>query len=237
MNTILFDLDGTLIPMDQDEFVNAYFGELVKKVAYLGYKKEELIPAVWKGTKAMSGNDGSCTNFDAFWNYFASVYGEGSRTHISVFDDFYSNEFDRAKKIVAFPCSRKAIIDDLKTKGYTLVLATNPLFPACAVETRLKWLDLKMDDFALVTHYENSCYCKPNPEYFRSILSLIGKTVSDCIMIGNNTFDDMKVSEIGMETYLVTDYLENAIEADIGTYKNGSFKQLEEYLRNLPPVK
>lgn len=236
MNSILFDLDGTLIPMEQEEFVSTYFRELVKKVLYLGYTKEDLIPTVWKGTKAMNENDGSRTNYDAFWDCFVSVYGEESRAHIPVFDDFYKNEFDRARKVVAFPCSRRQLIDGLKKKGYTLALASNPLFPACAVETRLKWLDLAVDDFSLITHYENSRWCKPNHEYFSSILSSIGKDASDCIMIGNSVFDDMGASEIGMETFLVTDYLENPTGADISKYQSGSFKQLEEYLASLPSI-
>ena len=41
--TILFDLDGTLLPMDQDEFVKAYFSKLAKKLAPLGYEPQKLI--------------------------------------------------------------------------------------------------------------------------------------------------------------------------------------------------
>ena len=31
ITTILFDLDGTLIPFDQEEFIKAYFYNLAKK--------------------------------------------------------------------------------------------------------------------------------------------------------------------------------------------------------------
>ncbi|MDD2504058.1 MAG: hypothetical protein PHG58_09485 [Clostridia bacterium] len=30
LDTILFDLDGTLLPMDMNEFIRIYFGELGK---------------------------------------------------------------------------------------------------------------------------------------------------------------------------------------------------------------
>ena len=33
IKAILFDLDGTLLPMDQDTFIKAYFGLLAKKLA------------------------------------------------------------------------------------------------------------------------------------------------------------------------------------------------------------
>jgi len=33
MNTVLFDLDGTLLPMDQEAFIRLYFGALTQKFA------------------------------------------------------------------------------------------------------------------------------------------------------------------------------------------------------------
>ena len=67
---ILFDLDGTLLPMDQDIFVKTYFGLLAKKLANYGYDPEKLIQSVWAGTGAMIKNDGSLSNEDRFWKVF-----------------------------------------------------------------------------------------------------------------------------------------------------------------------
>ena len=36
IKTILFDLDGTLLPMQQDEFTTEYFDGLSKKLAFYG---------------------------------------------------------------------------------------------------------------------------------------------------------------------------------------------------------
>ena len=60
IDTILFDLDGTLLPMDQDAFTEYYFKLLAGKMAPLGYEPKQLIAAVWDGTKAMVKNDGTC---------------------------------------------------------------------------------------------------------------------------------------------------------------------------------
>ena len=59
ITTVLFDLDGTLLPMDQDQFVKMYFGLLAKALA--PRDPEALIRGVWTGTKAMMTNDGSRT--------------------------------------------------------------------------------------------------------------------------------------------------------------------------------
>ena len=62
MKIVMFDLDGTLLPMDQDVFVKAYFSELCKKAAPFGYDPEKLIKGVWAGTGAMVKNNGAKTN-------------------------------------------------------------------------------------------------------------------------------------------------------------------------------
>ena len=43
IKAIFFDLDGTLLPMDQDVFIKAYFGALAKKLAPRGYAPDALI--------------------------------------------------------------------------------------------------------------------------------------------------------------------------------------------------
>lgn len=37
MNTVLFDLDGTLLPMDQEAFIRLYFGALSQKFEPYGF--------------------------------------------------------------------------------------------------------------------------------------------------------------------------------------------------------
>ncbi len=76
LKAVLFDLDGTLLPMDMDVFVNGYFKFLVKKMIPHGYEPDLLIKSVWKATGAMVANDGSCTNEEAFWKAFCGIYGE-----------------------------------------------------------------------------------------------------------------------------------------------------------------
>ena len=58
ITTILFDLDGTLLPMDQELFVKTYFKALAARVAPLGYEPQALLDAVWAGTAAMVKHPG-----------------------------------------------------------------------------------------------------------------------------------------------------------------------------------
>ena len=83
---MFFDLDGTLLPMDEKKFTECYFGLLCKKLAPLGYEAENLVKTVWGGTKLMVKNNGELSNEQVFWNCFSTVYGENAQKHKAVFD-------------------------------------------------------------------------------------------------------------------------------------------------------
>lgn len=225
ITTVLFDLDGTLLPMDIDTFTNVYFAELAKKAAAYGYTDAKaLVAAVWKGTKAMVQNDGTVDNCERFWATFAGEMGENSLSLRPHFDAFYANEFDRVKTSVGEnPLARRAI-DMLKQKGYEVVLATNPIFPLVGVQTRLSWLGLTAQDFSLVTSYENSKFCKPNPDYYREILQKIGKKPEECLMVGNDTAEDLAALTVGLDCYLVTDCMIHR-GGELPPVKQGSFEE------------
>ena len=111
-----------------------------------------------------------------------------------------------------------------------MVLATNPLFPAIATGKRMEWAGLKAADFELVTTFENSSYCKPNPAYYRQILQTIGETPENCIMVGNDVTEDMVARDLGMEVFLLTDCMINKENKDISQYPHGSFDALQQFL-------
>ena len=97
IKVVLFDLDGTLLPMDQEVFVKTYFGLLAQKLTPHGYQAEQLIGAIWKGTAAMIKNDGTKTNEAAFWDKFAEIYGENARKDEPYFEEFYRQDFDKVQ--------------------------------------------------------------------------------------------------------------------------------------------
>lgn len=236
LNTILFDLDGTLAPFLQDEFIHAYFKLLVRRLTPMGYDGEKLVKALWVGVEAMIQNDGSGTNRQIFWNVFTRELGVQALALESILDDFYAREFDGVRSVLREDVDRSGLIRSLREKGYGLVLATNPVFPAVAVETRLGWVGLTASDFDYVTTYENSRSSKPNPAYYQDILSHIGKQGAECLMIGNNPVDDMAARDAGLSVFLVTDCLENPGGLPVEDYPHGSFRELEAFLAELPQL-
>lgn len=223
IKTILFDLDGTLLPMDQDMFVKSYMTKLATKVAPLGYEAKAFMGAMWAGVESMIKNDGSITNETAFWNCFTNIFGKKSLDDIPVFDAFYQNEFQTVAKDCGYTPKAKELVDFLKRKGYRLVLATNPLFPAVATESRIRWAGLSLEDFEYYTTYENSSYCKPNLKYYEEILKHIDCKPEECMMVGNDVGEDMITETLGMKVFFLTDCLINKSNVDINQYPHGSF--------------
>lgn len=230
IKVVLFDLDGTLLPMDQDLFMKAYMGTMAKKLAPYGYEPETLGKGVWSGVKAMVLNDGSHTNEEAFWNTFASVLGEKVREDIPIFDEYYKNEFQTVKESCGYDERAKQIVMKLKEKGYRVVLATNPLFPSIATESRIRWAGLEPADFELFTTYEDYHFCKPNPKYYLEILEKLGVAPEECMMVGNDVTEDMMTKDMGMQVFLLTGSLINKENKDISVYPNGDFDELLRFI-------
>jgi len=230
IKVVLFDLDGTLLPMDQEEFMKAYMGTMAKKLAPYGYEPEKLAPAVWSGVKAMVVNDGTRTNEEAFWDTFCEVFGEKAREDAPIFEDYYRNEFQTVKNSCGYDEKAKQIVTKLKEKGYRVVLATNPLFPSIATESRIRWAGLEPVDFELFTTYENYHFCKPNPKYYLEILEKLGVASEECMMVGNDVTEDMMTKEMGMQVFLLTGSLINKENKDISEYPNGDFEDLLAYI-------
>lgn len=231
IRTILFDLDGTLLPMDQEVFTRSYFHHLVKKLAPLGYTPDELVKSVWEGTAAMVKNNGDRTNEETFWQSFTVSFGQRAARDRAVFDEFYREDFQDVAKDCGFNPQVSAVIRALKEKDFRLVLATNPIFPAVAQESRVKWAGLSVSDFSYITSYENSHFCKPNLKYYEEITRKLALSPSECLMVGNDVGEDMIAAAIGMKVFLLTDCLISKSDVAIWDYPHGGFDDFLDFIK------
>ncbi len=233
IKAVLFDLDGTLLPMDMDAFVKIYFKNLAAALVPYGYDPEKLVAAIWGGTKAMVKNDGSCTNEAAFWHYFAALFGEQARQDEPHFDAFYRTGFAKAKEACGYTEQADRLVKAVKAKGLRCALATNPIFPDVATSQRIGWAGLEKADFELYTTYENSRFCKPNPAYYRDILEKMGLKGEECVMIGNDGVEDVAAMQCGMQVFLITDCLLNGDKADLSQIPHGNFEDAIRFVNAL----
>ena len=230
---ILFDLDGTLLPMNQDAFVKTYFGLLAKKLANFGYEPEKLVQSVWAGTKAMVQNNSDKTNEAVFWDKFAQIYGEEARKDIVHFDEFYEQHFDEVRLAAQYNPAVPNVIKEIKNLGYRMALTTNPIFPKIATKKRIAWAGLSAGDFEYYTTYENCYRSKPNLEYYQNVIKHLDVLPEECLLVGNDVDEDMVASKIGINVFLLTDCMINANNKDISQFNKGNFDDLLEFIKNL----
>ncbi len=206
INTILFDLDGTLLSIENTQFEKIYFGGLSQAFKDL-YPAEQLIKMIWDATKIMVLDTTLRTNELIFMEALGSVVKDKLPELQDRFMRFYETDFDQIKAAVTVRPEILKAIENLKQKGYTLVIATNPMFPKLAIEKRISWTGLNREDFIYVSSFEKNHYCKPQPQFFKEILKDIKKSPEECLMVGNDAQEDMVATTIGIKTYLITNHL------------------------------
>lgn len=244
MNTVLFDLDGTLLPIDMKEFIDTYTFLLKNRLLSSDYNADEIIGALWAGQDAMVHNNGMITNEECFWKAFEKYITKGQEKLPTKFKrklekeltKFYQEDFGVVRYIAKPSQDAYESVKILCEKGYQLVLATNPIFPEVATKERLSWTGLSEEDFSIITTYENSCFAKPNLEYYKFLLKIIDKDPEDCLMVGNDVNEDMCARNIGMDVFLIDTYVVNTKNEDTFDLKKGNWSLFKEYVTNLPSL-
>ena len=164
---------------------------------------------------------------------FCELFGPDARSDEPLFLNFYETEFQKVAQVCGRDPRAAEAIRDIKAMGYRVILATNPLFPPIATQSRVRWAGLEPEDFEFITTYDNSCFCKPNPDYYREILGKLNLKAEECVMVGNDVNEDMVARELGMKVFLLTDCILNKDNKDISQYPCGSFPELLDYIWSL----
>jgi FMN phosphatase YigB (HAD superfamily) len=202
MRAILFDLDGTLLDLDTAEFMGRYF-RAIRAIPTPGWTGE-LLDSVAIATEEMLGRHPGRTNADVFWERFEQVTARPREQWEPVFEEFYATAFPRLQQGAGPSDGALRAFGAARTRGLTVVIATNPMFPRVAVDHRLAWAglaDLPAD--VLVTSFETSTACKPWPEYFSEVADRIGIAPSDCLMVGDDPSMDLGSRDAGMKAWLL----------------------------------
>ena len=233
ITTVLFDLDGTLIGMNQDEFVKEYFSSVVDHLSSYGYDASITERALYKAVKAMFINDGTITNKERFERVFIGEIG-GCADAIASLEDYYNGAFVEVISTTCYEYPRaQEVLNRVKNKGLRAILATNPLFPEVATIQRMAIGGFLPRDFEYVTTGENSSYTKSSPMYFRELLDKLGIAPEECVMIGNDTKDDISATELGIPVFFLTDGLINTSGVDLARYPHGSIDELLDFIDSL----
>ncbi|OAA31200.1 hypothetical protein AT15_06805 [Kosmotoga arenicorallina S304] len=195
----LFDLDGTLTENSDEEFIQTYFG-LISKYVGDSMQTEKIKRAIFSSLKALVGKDDRRNNFDFFMDNFAKEIGSRNPDHwANFFMNFYNTTYNELRSFVKPRKRIIEVVEKLKKQGHKIVLATNPIFPAVAIEKRIRWIGLNPEVFDYITSMENSFSVKPSIEYYRYILEMIGFPPERSIMVGNDAVLDGICAKAGIQ--------------------------------------
>lgn len=229
---ILFDLDGTLMPMSNQTFIDMYIPSLANYLAEY-VEPKTLIKAMWDALEIMLQDQSDRINESIFFEEFGKRIGDQTLRKLEpMFEEYYRTEFSILKKGMDDNENMSEAISLLKEKGYRLIIATNPMFPKVAVSKRIEYSGLNEDDFEFVSNYSIHTACKPSVKYYEEVLSKNNLRANQCLMVGNDVIEDMVVKKLGMDAWLLTDYIEHPEAENVADWTGSR----EEFLNRLQEV-
>jgi FMN phosphatase YigB (HAD superfamily) len=201
---LLLDLDDTLLDTNLEVFVPAYFQALAKHL------ESQVSPAVMvhalvQGMNLMNENeDPTRTLQDVFESHFYSKLGIPKEEMIGPLEEFYDEVFPSLNEHTRRRPDAVPLIEWALSYGHRIAIATDPLFPRKATFHRIRWAGLDLEQFELVSTFEDFHFSKTHPAYYAEVLGRLGWQDGSVLMVGNDVKRDLIVpNRLGLKTYLI----------------------------------
>jgi len=233
VEAVLFDLDGTLLQVEMEQFIPAYIGGLAAHFA--DHADRGAFARTVRGTiHTLLTRPGDGTTNEAL---FLAALERQCAIPPALFGERLAGYCadglaELAPLVRPLPLARR-ILQSCFERGLKVVIATNPVFPRPVIEARLGWGDLADFPFELVTTFENSRYCKPNPAYFDEILSRLGLEGRQAVMVGNDTEHDLAARKAGIPTFLVDTWMVDRLGGNFACDYRGGHLELCRFVTRL----
>lgn len=202
LKAVLFDLDGTLLDMDGDAFLEAYIDKLADFLQPW-IIKEQFTTALWSAAVgALASEHPGRTNQDVLTTSLSdtlSVDALELRQRIKQFNETQAAHVMPGGK--PRPGARRAV-QAARALGLKIAVATTPIYGLPVVMDRLaraQVADIPWDVIAT----DSFCSTKPYPAYYRELSHLLRVDPVECLMVGDDAFNDLAARTVGMATYYV----------------------------------
>lgn len=212
IEAVLFDIDNTLILFDETRFFQTYIPKITAVYSDV-FSPEAFYERLIGGSRALLRNQGRKTNADFFMDVFASGMDDRRQEFWNRFERFYDTEFESLSELITPVEGVPDVFQSVHDRGIKVVIASHPLWPKRVQQIRLKWAGLDGFPYDLITHIENTKYCKPQVEYYQEIADAIQVSPEHCMMVGNDPVNDGVARLAGMKTFLTTDAKDQGFES------------------------
>ncbi len=206
IKAVLLDLDDTLLGNPPRYFTEQYLGLLD------GFVRERLgmasiVRDLLDGTRAvLASSDPMRTNAEVFYDVVEPRLTVERARFDETVAEFYACVYPQLEGITQCRPGARRLVEWLLEAGYMVAVATNPLFPTVAVDQRLAWAGLPVDEvpFMFVTTLDNMHFAKPTPSYYEEILGRVGMQADEAIMVGDDWENDIVPARAaGLNTFWV----------------------------------
>lgn len=239
VGTLLVDLDGTLLFNPKESFLPAYLRKVGEALSIFS-PQEKVIDYLMASTQKMVDNlRPDRTLRQVFDECFFSDLGAEQKNVQPQIEFFYKDVFPTLRSLTHPIPGGSEFIDQAFKTGYRVVIATNSLFPSTAVQQRLSWADIPLNQYPyiLLTSYESFHFSKPHPEFYAEILARLGWPEGPVAVIGDDLNHDIIPSQqLGLATfqtiYQPNDQLKSGSETP---FPSGNFSDAWKWLQQSTP--
>lgn len=235
--TLLIDLDDTLLINPLESFMPAYIKLLSKKLAP-HIAPEKMVPQLLAATDCMIKTPSSNKKLEqTFDENFYPQLGLQKAEIEPLINDFYQNEFNELQQVTRLRLEAVKLIEYAVSKNCTIVVATNPLFPQTAINSRLRWAGFSEANFPFkfVTSYELMHFSKPKPAYYAEILGKLGWPRGPVCMVGNSLKEDiLPALSLGIPGFWLDGNVDKLDESQKSSLTVGSLDEVIPWLETLP---
>ena len=202
--TLLLDLDDTLFDNPIGAFQKAYLKALGAHLNAV-VPAERMIPQLLFATEQMTQKQTPVgTLEETFDRHFYPMLGLEKAQLSDMIYGFYTTVFPGIRQYTKPRSAAIELVAEARRRGWTVAIATNPLFPRVATEQRIKWAEMDSSDFALVSTFERFHFAKPQPAYYAEMLAQLGWPEGPVVMVGNDAADDIEpAAALGLHTWLL----------------------------------
>jgi FMN phosphatase YigB (HAD superfamily) len=202
LTTLLFDLDGTLVTLERRGLELRFMLRAFRRF-WPAIRPWRFRSAFWQAAERLQVHGTDQTNYQVF----LETLGAHARVDLPALDrivrEFLVHDFPHLSDHFVPIQGARETLALARRLGYRVVLATNPVWPLDAVQTRLRAGGLLDFTFDFISHSEVMTCCKPDARYYRQLLERLQAQGEECLMIGNDPRKDLPAKEAGIRTFLI----------------------------------